>query len=170
MRGTTWFSISIRNSWQNLFSPSISRNLYPIEAALRVLLVWTLTSIPDLPPLALSERYWSYIGDPAIEAFHNPLVDRAYREAPYVSESFVAEMDALLAQEEEFGGILADPILQAQDIPAGFTVVLGPADDIVTVNLRFGESVSPVQVRIVQEDGQWLIRSIIPRGSTLPAP
>lgn len=113
--------------------------------------------------------YLAYIGDPASDTFRNPLVDRAYRQAPYVSEAFVTEIDALLDQDiEEFGGIVADPILQAQDIPSGFEVQPGPAEDIVTVNLLFGETVSPVQVRVVQEGGQWLVDGIIPRGSTLP--
>lgn len=114
--------------------------------------------------------YLAYIGDPAGDDFRNPLVDRAYRQAPHVSEAFVEEMDALLEQEiEEFGGIHADPILQAQDFPAGFEVVApGPAEEIVTVNLFFGETVHPVQVRVVQKDGQWLVDGIIPRGSTLP--
>ena len=115
--------------------------------------------------------YLAYIGDPAGDNFRNPLVDRAYREAPYVSEAFVAGMDALLEQEiEEFGGIQADPILQAQAIPAGFELVApdSEAEEIVTVNLFFGETAHPVQVRVVQENGQWLVDGIIPRGSTLP--
>lgn len=113
--------------------------------------------------------YLAYIGDPATDTFRNPLVDRAYRQAPYVSESFVAEIDGLLDQDiEEYGGIMGDPILQAQAIPSGFEVQPGPAEDIVTVNLFFGETVSPVQVRLVQEGEQWLVDGIIPRGSTLP--
>jgi hypothetical protein len=113
--------------------------------------------------------YLGYIGDPASDTFRNPLVDRAYRQAPFVSEAFVAEIDALLDQDiEEFGGIMGDPILQAQAIPSGFEVQPGPAEDIVTVNLFFGETVSPVQVRVVQEGEHWLVDGIIPRGSTLP--
>lgn len=113
--------------------------------------------------------YLAYFGDPATDTFRNPLVDRAYREAPYVSQAFVAEVDALLDQDiAEFGGIMADPILQAQAIPQSFTVEPGPAQDIVTVNLVFGETVRPIQVRVVEQDGAWLVDSIIPPGSTLP--
>jgi hypothetical protein len=139
---------------------------------------WRIDDVSDLvvqtadSPVVAVEGFYSwylaYIGDPAGDHFRNPLVDRAYREAPYVSNVFVAEMDALLDQEiDEFGAIMADPILQAQAIPTGFAVLHGPAEDVLTANLFFGETVHPVQVRVVQEDGVWLVDGIIPRGSTL---
>lgn len=153
---------------------------YPLQVELqRQDSLWLITDISDPQAgkagsaLEAAEGFYSwylaYIGDPATDTFRNPLVDRAYRQAPYVSEAFVAEVDALLDQDiAEFGGIMADPILQAQDIPQGFTVEPGPAEEIVTVNLFFGETVYPVQVRVVDQDGAWLVDGIIPPGSTLP--
>ena len=115
------------------------------------------------------EWYLAYPGEPGSEDFRNPLVDRAYREAPYVSDAFVAAMDTQLDQQiEEFGGLMGDPILQAQDLPTRFEVGPGPAEDVVTVTLYFGETPHPIQVRVVEEDGAWLLADIIPRGSTLP--
>lgn len=46
--------------------------------------------------------------------FRNPLIDRAYRDSEYMSETFVNEIDGVL-EEMEMGGY--DPFLCAQDIP-----------------------------------------------------
>jgi hypothetical protein len=63
---------------------------------------------PEMSPQEVVTKFYRwYIGYPG-----NPLVDREYRESPYLAKSFVQEVDGVLA-----GDFRADPILLAQDIP-----------------------------------------------------
>jgi hypothetical protein len=78
--------------------------------------------------------YLGYIGDWAGD-FHNPLVDRAYRDHPLLAESLEQEMDALLDAPD---GIRYDPFLLAQDVPATFSVDPGPEPDTAIVHFYFG--------------------------------
>ncbi|MGD8998478.1 MAG: hypothetical protein PVH80_10240 [Anaerolineae bacterium] len=68
---------------------------------------------PEMSPHEVVTKFYRwYIGYPG-----NPLVDREYRESPYLAKSFVQEVDGVLA-----GDFRADPILLAQDIPVRFSV------------------------------------------------
>jgi hypothetical protein len=62
---------------------------------------------------------WYLGGAGAGEMRQNPLADRAYRASEFLSETFVAEVDALLDSSERGG---YDPFLLAQDVPASETV------------------------------------------------
>ena len=76
---------------------------------------------PQKPGDAVQEFYtWylDYIGDPAVETFRNPLVDRAYREAPNLAPELVQQIDSLLESSAGFG---YDPFLCAQDVPLAVT-------------------------------------------------
>lgn len=100
--------------------------------------------------------YLAYIGDPAKEDFRNPLVDKAYRDSGFLTEKFIAELDALTAN-----GISADPILMAQDIPHDFSADPGYEDGTAIVHLQFGsETIRHVKVSMVQELGIWKIDGI----------
>ncbi len=76
---------------------------------------------PEATVSAFYDWYLGYIGDPAGDNFRNPLVDKAYHDAPYLTASFVQHMDDLLAamRQAEAGGY--DPFLCAQAIPTAMT-------------------------------------------------
>jgi hypothetical protein len=100
--------------------------------------------------------YLGYIGDRNSDEMRNPLVDKAYRDSGFLSEAFIQELDAMLA-----GGIPADPILMAQDIPQDFTVDPGQREDTAIVHLQFGtETVRHLKVTMTQELGAWKINHI----------
>ena len=92
----------------------------------------------------------------------NPLVDGAYHDAPYISPAFAAEVEAELAEMRAAGGGGYDPILQAQAFPFDFTVEAGEGEGVVIVDMAFANE-HRLEVRMVQEDGQWsdwLVRSV----------
>lgn len=102
--------------------------------------------------------YLDYIGDPGSDTFRNPLVDRAYRGHPLLTEDFQAEMDALL---DSFEGGGYDPFLMAQDIPHDFDVEPGPDADTALVHLYFGtETVHDLLVTTKTTDNCRQIRAI----------
>ena len=84
--------------------------------------------------------YLGYIGDRSRTELHNPLVTRAYQGHPLLSETFVQEVDQLLASFDQGG---YDPFLLAQDIPTDFSVDPGVVEGTAIVHLQF----SPNSVR-----------------------
>jgi hypothetical protein len=112
-----------------------------------------MTREPAMSPQEVTTRFYRwYIGYPG-----NPLVDRGYRESPYLAASFIEEVDEVLE-----GSFRADPILLAQDIPERFTV--GAAEvsgDRATVLVSFywGGNPTPSRRRVTLEliDGAWKI-------------
>lgn len=100
--------------------------------------------------------YLGYIGDPASEEMHNPLVDKAYQSCGFLSTRFIQELDDFTAD-----GIPADPILMAQAVPHGFTVDPGAEEDTAIVHLQFGtETIHSLKVGMISELGIWRIDSI----------
>jgi hypothetical protein len=104
--------------------------------------------------------YLGYIGEG--EMRQNPLADRAYRASEFLSEGFVAEVDALLDSFERGG---YDPFLLAQDVPVevrvGEVEVVGEEARVV-VELFWGGNLTPsermVTVRLI--DGDWKIAAV----------
>jgi len=113
---------------------------------------------PELTPQEVVTKFYRwYIGYPA-----NPLVDKAYRDSPYLATSFIQQVDETLASFE-LGG--ADPFLLAQDIPVKFTVGGAElADDraVVSVDLYWGGNPDPSvrQVELHLIDGEWKITGV----------
>jgi hypothetical protein len=100
--------------------------------------------------------YLAYIGDPATDAFRNPLVDKAYRDCGFLSAKFIQELDDQTANE-----IPIDLILMAQDIPQDFTVDPGLEKETAIVHLLFGtETVRHLKVSMIPEMGVWKIDGI----------
>ena len=104
------------------------------------------------PQEVASKFYRWYIGYPG-----NPLVDREYRESPYLAESLISEVDEL-AEE----GFMADPFLLAQDIPERYSVdeaEVSGDEATVVVNLYWGGNPTPterwVDLRLI--DDAWKI-------------
>ena len=111
---------------------------------------------PDMSPQEVVTKFYRwYVGYPG-----NPLVDREYRQSPYLAESFIREIDEALE-----GGFMADPILLAQDIPERFTVdETEVADDEATVmvSLYWGGNPTPSRrgVELMVIDGDWQITGV----------
>lgn len=109
------------------------------------------------PQEVVNEFYHWYIGYPG-----NPLVDKEYRNSPYLAESFIEHVDGTVASFE-LGS--ADPILLAQDIPERFTVgeaVISDGHAEVPVEFYWGGNPTPSERRVELEmiDGEWKITAV----------
>jgi hypothetical protein len=107
--------------------------------------------------------YLDYIGEPGSDDFRNPMVDRAYRDSAYLSESFVGHVDELLSADTPMG---ADPFLCAQDVPTSLKA------DAVLTNGKTASVVvrSSIDGHIITVDTQkvdegWLITNVTCGGS-----
>ncbi len=116
---------------------------------------WTSRE-PELGPEEVVTKFFRwYIGYPG-----NPLVDREYRESPYLAESFIQDVDAVVE-----GGFRVDPILLAQDIPERFSVDEAEvAEDRATVMVDFywGGNATPSERRVdlALIGGEWQITDV----------
>jgi len=119
----------------------------------------TAASSPEDTVRAFYDWYTDYIGDRA--APRNPMVDRAYRDSPYLTDDFEARTDALL---DGFMGGGFDPFVCAQDVPTSFDLdpaVTSNGAAAVTVHTEWtGHS---FEVRLVDVDGGWLIDDVVCR-------
>jgi hypothetical protein len=111
---------------------------------------------PEMSPQEVVTKFYRwYVGYPG-----NPLVDREYRESPYLADSFIKEIDEIVA-----GGFRADPILLAQDIPERFTVdeteVAGDEATVI-VSFYWGGNPTPSRRRVVllMIEGEWRITDV----------
>lgn len=122
---------------------------------------WLIGSVtcgfsPDGTAKGFYTWYLAYIGDRASDNMRNPLVDKAYRDSGFLSPAFIERLDRLTE-----GGLPADPVLMAQDIPQDFSVDPGAAEGTAIVHLVFGtETIRHLQVDMVQELGNWKIDAI----------
>jgi len=102
------------------------------------------------------ESYLGYIGEG--ERTQNPLADRAYRTSEFLSDGFVAEVDALL---DSFEGGGYDPFLLAQDVPTSVEVgeaIVSGATAAVPVETSFEGHGLLVTLELV--DGEWKIDGV----------
>jgi len=94
---------------------------------------------PDQVVDAFYQAYIGSIGDRFSDDFHNPLVERTYRDLPQLSPALVKEIDAKL---EAADFIVADPFLCAQDIPGEVWVKAVEVNDdraVVSVETDFAD-------------------------------
>jgi hypothetical protein len=102
--------------------------------------------------------YVGYLESIDLQAGHNPLSERAYRSSEFLSEDFVAEVDALL-DSFEHGGY--DPFLLAQDVPAsvevGEAVVAGETAQVPVETSFEGHA---FLVTLKQVGGAWKIDDV----------
>jgi hypothetical protein len=106
--------------------------------------------------------YLDYIGDRSDGEFRNPLQDGAYKDSPYLTADFVAQVEAAFSGAE---GLAYDPFLLAQDVPVRIQVdEMSGADPQATIVVQRywggNPDPSPMTVRLVQQDGRWLISSV----------
>jgi hypothetical protein len=114
---------------------------------------------------AFYDWYLDYTTPDEAGHFNNPLVDKAYREAPYLSVGLIEEMDTLLSEP-----IMFDPFLCAQDIPEWYRVEeIDTGADTAQVMVLTYFSGNPVPSRLLVEltlsDEGWQLREIICRVS-----
>lgn len=145
-------------------------NLYTVTVALRAVGVsWQIEDVTCgetvTPAGVVSRFYEQYIAygryDPTTGTARNPLQDGAYRDADLLSASLIADLDGLVAA----GGGIADPLLCAQDLPAGVGADTIRADEetaLVALRQYFSGMASPrtIAVALVQEDGGWRIDGV----------
>jgi hypothetical protein len=112
-----------------------------------------LSTEPEMSPQEVVTKFYRwYIGYPG-----NPLVDREYRESPYLADSFIQDIDEIVA-----GGFIADPILLAQDIPERFSVdqaeISGDRASVM-VSFYWGGNPTPTERRVDLQivEGEWRI-------------
>jgi len=111
---------------------------------------------PEMSPQEVVTKFYRwYVGYPG-----NPLVDKEYRESPYLAESFIQSVDEALE-----GGFPADPILLAQDIPERFAVEEAETSEDsakVMVSFYWGGNPTPSrrQVDLKLIDGEWKITDV----------
>jgi hypothetical protein len=118
-----------------------------------------------IPPVGLEAEdavrlfYWDYLQMALPDAegnFINPLVERAYRDSPYLAEGFVRQIGAMLENEIRF-----DPFLCAQDVPRSF--LLGGTtitEDAVFVRVRTGLG-NEFDVVVADQGDAWRIINVI---------
>lgn len=113
---------------------------------------------PEGVTAAFYDWYLAHIGDPASDDFRNPMVDKAYHDAPYLTESFVGYVDELLAG---FQGGGYDPFLCAQAIPTHVTpelaFVRGETASVVVFSSFPNQRVT---VDLRPEGDSWVITNI----------
>jgi hypothetical protein len=111
---------------------------------------------PEMSPQEVVTKFYRwYIGYPG-----NPLVDREYRESPYLADVFIREVDEALDSQ-----VWADPILLAQDIPERFSVdeaEISGDEATVVVSFYWGGNPTPTERRVDLEivDGVWRISDV----------
>ncbi|MAT99687.1 MAG: hypothetical protein CL608_21305 [Anaerolineaceae bacterium] len=117
---------------------------------------------PDAVVQAFYDWYLAYIGDPGSDNFRNPMVDKAYRDAPYLTESFVGHIDELLeAFHSGAYGSGYDPFLCAQDIPTEITPdVTFARNDMASVVVRSSFPNQRVTVDLRPDGASWRISNI----------
>lgn len=117
----------------------------------------------SLSPVETVEAFYTWYLDyinPGSEDMRNPLVDRAYRNSPYLTQAKIESVDALLESFAQQGGGGFDPFLLAQDIPQAVQAELAtqaPDSASVIVREQFGESLYELQASLVLQDGRWVI-------------
>jgi|GEM_PF-718513 len=155
---------------QVLVTTDFSNHAFTVVLELHGAASWQIDDVicantPVGATTAFYSWYLGYPGDPAASTGRNPLAGNAYRDAPFLSDALVAETDALLEEMRKTPAGY-DPFLQAQDYATAFAVYPTEQADRVLVDLFFGNPAGgagqTLLVGLVEEQGQWLIRSIEP--------
>jgi Protein of unknown function (DUF3828) len=130
---------------------------------------WAIRSITcGNTPAAVAKAFYTWTLSYITKGgeMHNPWLDGAHRQSPFVSQAFIQKLDELLASAEP---LPADPVILAQDLPTTFTTAGCPEPDCALVNMQFGDSlIRQLHLEMVTEDGSLRIASIQPSNSLQP--
>lgn len=119
----------------------------------------------DMDPVAVTQAFYdwylAYIGDRSSGDFRNPLVDKAYRGNPLLSEAFVTRVDELLNSSDQGG---YDPFLLAQDIPndvmAQSAMITGSQARVTVLRFWRPPEMDAIFAHLRQIDGLWMIDDV----------
>jgi len=127
-----------------------------------ILLAGCTAGQTEQDPKSLVNQFYSellvYIGTPGQGEFHNPMSEYAYRSNPYLSPSFIKELDLLMEKEE---GLVYDPLLCAQDVPQYLTAseaAVEGEEAVVLMTSNFPEQ--RFTVHLQHSEKGWLIDTI----------
>jgi hypothetical protein len=130
---------------------------------------WAISSITcGNTPAGVARAFYTWTLDyiTADGEMHNPWVDGAHRESPFLSQGFIQQLDGLLESGEP---LMADPVILAQDLPTSFTTEACPEPDCALVNMQFGDAwVRQLRLDLVTEEGSLRIASIQHTGNLNP--
>jgi len=129
------------------------------EAAWQIAdVVCTFESTPLTPAQTVVNFYDLYL---QASQQRNLLSTGAYRDLPFLSAEFVEKVDGILAGFDEGG---YDPILCAQDIPSGVTVVAETIEgQEATIEVETSFEGHGFTVRLAQDGPFWTITDVIRR-------
>lgn len=154
--------------------------IIPVAALVLVTVLWigsgaAVTAGPSAERLAtmspqavVSEFYAWYVDMLDAGVLCHPLLDGAYHDSPYLSDTLVARLDSLV--DDSCGcGLEIDPVICTADVPheVGTRIVTG--DDNTATVLVYGRyptesPVSETQVlsvaSLVQRDGHWVMDAV----------
>lgn len=102
-----------------------------------------------------------YIGNRAEGEFHNPMVERAYRDSDALSQAYIKELDRLMESDTPLGH---DPLLCAQDIPEFVEVneiIIEEYQAVAQMGSSFPNH--SFEVHLEQTEGTWKIANIVCR-------
>ncbi|MFN2223944.1 MAG: hypothetical protein ACK2UH_15405, partial [Candidatus Promineifilaceae bacterium] len=130
----------------------------PVQDATRLVETVPEPAAPQTPAEVVRsfyDGYLAYIGDRSEGEFRNPLQDGVYKDSPYLTADFAAQVEAAISGSE---GLAYDPFLLAQDIPVRIQVDEmsgGDPQATIVVQRYWGGNPepSPMTVRLVQQDG-----------------
>ncbi len=117
------------------------------------------------PAGVVSRFYEQYIAygryDEVAGTARNPLQDGVYRDPTLLSTEQIASLDALVAA----GDLVADPLLCAQDLPAGVgaeTIRANEETALVALREYFNGMADPrtLAVALIRQDGGWRIDEV----------
>ena len=122
------------------------------------------TNVQPGPEETVQEFYTSYLDifdHQAEDGFHNPLVERTFRQSDLLTEDFKSRVDALLDSFTE-DGLGYDPFLCAQDIPDSISAeTLSPDSGTAPVQVTSSFEGHQLEVRVIQDGQTWKIDDIV---------
>lgn len=123
--------------------------------------MWAITNITcGSTPTGVAKAFytWALGYMTKDEEMHNPWIDRAYYDSPFLSTSFINNLDVLLSSSEL---MMIDPILIAQDLPMAFTTETCSEKNCALVNMQFGDSlIHQLRLDFTSQDGSLRIDKI----------
>ena len=104
-------------------------------------------------PASYVKAFYTWALDYAVgnSEMHNPLMEGAYQDSGFLSQSLIAELDSLVSSGEP---LMADPIFLAQDFPIAFNTEPCSEDNCALVNMQYSDSlVRQLRVDMVRDNG-----------------
>jgi hypothetical protein len=122
-------------------------------------------------PAGYVKAFYTWALDYALGSgeMHNPLMEGAYQNSGFLSQSLIAELDSLVASGEP---LMADPIFLAQDFPTTYNTESCREDNCALVNMQYNDTlIRQLRVDLVRDNGDLRIAGVsIPARLDSPQP